>query len=523
MAQGLDEREALAEMIELHLGRSGFRLAFPAVLEQLFEAETGADRSAMFVRYSLVGLVIYGLVLLDWFNTLPDVALRMAFVQFVIVTPLSLVTLACMRMRPHAAFREVMPAIVTVLSLVAAMVVYQDSKLPVATLYRYSPVLTLLFLNVILSVRFPYALAASLAVLLLSAIDICELQEVIPGTRVHVVSCVLVTCAFTLVANYKLDWGQRRAFLLTACERLRRLEMARIVAEQTVHHEARVRNAALLEAGTASFGQVAGAALDDFAHVSGEMRGVAEELACASGAAVQRAASMAAEAEKASAHVEATAAAVEQLSLTAVAVSREVAASIEMADQAVERAGHTTATIERLSGAAAEIGAVVSTISGIAGRTKLLALNATIEAARAGAAGRGFTVVAEEVKALAGQAAQATGMIAVQVGAIQACTAEAVDAITGIDATIGQISVVAGEVAAAMRQQAAATAEISRSVAGAARSAVEVSCTAGAVKHDAEALGTVAVRVLSAAGAVEDRERGLRTHVTDFLADIRAA
>ena len=92
----------------------------------------------------------------------------------------------------------------------------------------------------------------------------------------------------------------------------------------------------------------------------------------------------------------------------------------------------TTRTVGKLGDSSEEIATVIKLINGIAEQTNLLALNATIEAARAGEAGKGFAVVASEVKELAQETARATEDISSRVQAIQADTAGAVDAISQI-------------------------------------------------------------------------------------------
>ncbi len=111
----------------------------------------------------------------------------------------------------------------------------------------------------------------------------------------------------------------------------------------------------------------------------------------------------------------------------------------------------------KLSRAAQQIGDVVKLITAIAEQTNLLALNATIEAARAGEAGRGFAVVASEVKSLASQTAKATDEISSHITGMQLATQESVAAIKEIGQTIGQISRIAGTIATAVEQQSSAT------------------------------------------------------------------
>lgn len=84
--------------------------------------------------------------------------------------------------------------------------------------------------------------------------------------------------------------------------------------------------------------------------------------------------------------------------------------------------------VTKLGDRSQEIGAIVDTISGIAGQTNLLALNAAIEAARAGEQGRGFAVVAEEVRKLAEQSQEAAKQIATMIREIQSDTDQAVQA-----------------------------------------------------------------------------------------------
>lgn len=165
--------------------------------------------------------------------------------------------------------------------------------------------------------------------------------------------------------------------------------------------------------------------------------------------------------------------------------SELVQSSSRLMENIAQRVNVSSQTVEGLGQRSDQIGAIVNTIQDIADQTNLLALNAAIEAARAGEQGRGFAVVADEVRALAERTTKATKEIATMIKAIQNETQSAVgsmsegveevkrgtlettrsgEALEDILTKINELTMQISQVATAAEEQTATTQEITNNI-----------------------------------------------------------
>ncbi|MFV3131158.1 methyl-accepting chemotaxis protein [Niveispirillum sp. KHB5.9] len=224
-----------------------------------------------------------------------------------------------------------------------------------------------------------------------------------------------------------------------------------------------------------------------------------------------------------SANVQTVAAATEELAASIREISRQATQVAALAGDGADGAQRTARDIADLADTVGQIGQIVDLIDGIAAQTNLLALNATIEAARAGDAGRGFAIVAQEVKALATQTATATEDIRRRVEGVQTATRGSVGAIDSIVAAIDQIRSMTGAIAAAVEEQSAATTEITRNVQAAAVGTEDIRQDLDGLCGIAGETGATSRQVTSTANGVAGQAGSLRRNVSGFVEQLAAA
>jgi methyl-accepting chemotaxis protein len=278
----------------------------------------------------------------------------------------------------------------------------------------------------------------------------------------------------------------------------------------------------VMEGVTREFATSIDGVVTGFSTSEASLREAAHSLTGSAATTAAAATVVAAAAEQTSANVQTVASAAEELHQSIDEIARQMANAIKASDDVVNEAATTKQSIDSLAHAAERIGEVVTLISGIARQTNLLALNATIEASRAGDAGKGFAVVASEVKTLATQTARATDDIQAQVAAIQAETAKAVGAISGVTTTITVMSEITSGIASAVEEQGAATREIARNAQQAAVGTREVSLNIADVRQAADATGEAARSVLGSSDGLAQEAGTLRGTVDRFVSTVRA-
>ena len=299
----------------------------------------------------------------------------------------------------------------------------------------------------------------------------------------------------------------------------RRLEAQQQEAERRAEAEKRATLDQMADDFQASIGEI----VQSVSSAATEMQASAQSMSAIAEETSRQSTAVASAAEESSTNVNTVAAAAEELGSSIGEISRQMSTQTAVADEAANTASASDTQIKGLADQAQTIGEVVNLITSIAEQTNLLALNATIEAARAGEAGKGFAVVASEVKSLANQTAKATDQIADQIKGIQDQTGNAVGGIAAINETINRIKEISASVAAAIEQQNAAAGEIGRNAQDVSSGTTQVSSAIVGVREASQQAGESADNVLAAAEDLSTQAEHLAAEVAGFVERVRAA
>jgi len=252
-----------------------------------------------------------------------------------------------------------------------------------------------------------------------------------------------------------------------------------------------------------------------------ELKVTAEKMAASAGDTVQCSRDASAVARKTSDTASSIATGAAQLSTAAKAVRGHAEQSKSQALLAVEEAAAAKSQIENLVVATRQISSIAEVIGGIAQHTNLLAINARIQAALAGDSGRGFAIVAAEVKDLAAKTRSAVAGIGGQINQVSNAADRSVEFLLRVSARIETLEGAASGIFNSAATQCVSTSDIADRMGDISTSTQSVAKNIDAAQGTANSTEEMSAVVLQAADLLEQRAQQLQEQVSRFVLRVK--
>jgi methyl-accepting chemotaxis protein len=265
------------------------------------------------------------------------------------------------------------------------------------------------------------------------------------------------------------------------------------------------------------------ATINELAAAAAQARTAAATLTLTTGNAHQEVASVAARAGEADTGAASLLQACDELAHSASGVKRRLADQEGVTQEVQAMSREADQRFAALVACAVDVRGVIDTIAGIASRTDILALNANIEAARAGDAGRGFSVVATEVKALAAQTMTATDEVRRHLNAISGAVASTESIVREMRGSFDSVHEISQAVDQAIAAQDAVIQMIQQYAGVAASLTTELQGSAANAERAADDASGLTNALGQTTDALVEQAQALTRDTAEFLSSLKAA